>query len=271
MSVPDSPRSLPIASKKRKHSSNDAPKPSVAVISSEASERPPKSSKKKKQKRRHRSTSPGHDNELGINTVFATLPPQNISDLLLRQLKRFAPSLTPIELDERAVSSRHISHTTSFTNDRIDAHLPEFLEAYSAARPSGKKKPPNGSPTTIVISPAAVRAVDVIRVLRPSTKLPIGKLFSKHLALQAQISFMSSTSMDIGVGTPARLSQLVESGALKLDRLLAVVVDASYVDAKKRGIVDMAETLVPLVDFLSLEGIRAKLDAEDKPAKVLFY
>lgn len=47
--------------------------------------------------------------------------------------------------------------------------------------------------------------------------------------------------IDFGVGTPDRLIALLEDGALSTANLKRVVVDVSYIDQKKRGILDMKE------------------------------
>ena len=47
--------------------------------------------------------------------------------------------------------------------------------------------------------------------------------------------------IDYGVGTPDRLVALLEEGALSTANLKRVVIDVSYIDQKKRGILDMKE------------------------------
>lgn len=55
----------------------------------------------------------------------------------------------------------------------------------------------------------------------------------------------------IGVGTPARVQDLLKAEALKISNLKRIVIDGSYVDQKKRSLFDMREMFVPLLDFLS--------------------
>lgn len=88
-----------------------------------------------------------------------------------------------------------------------------------------------------------------------------------------------------GIGTPARIIDLVNTGtykqlskhswegdlhiltfshiisnpgSLKLDHLEQIVIDGSYVDQKKRGIFDMKEIYAPLLDFLLRPDLRAR-------------
>lgn len=52
------------------------------------------------------------------------------------------------------------------------------------------------------------------------------------------------------MGTPERLSALLEQKALSTANLTQVVIDCSYIDQKKRGILDMKELHEPLIKLL---------------------
>lgn len=71
---------------------------------------------------------------------------------------------------------------------------------------------------------------------------------------------MTSCRVDYGVGTPDRLSALLEDGALSTANLKRVVVDVSYIDQKKRGILDMKDLHEPLIKLL----LRKEFLGEDK-------
>lgn len=92
--------------------------------------------------------------------------------------------------------------------------------------------------------------------------------------------------MGIGVGTPARLSDLIESGkystfgllphltsaeSLKLGELERIVIDGSYIDQKQRGIFDMKETHMPLLQLLTRPELRKCYEREGKPARILVF
>lgn len=66
--------------------------------------------------------------------------------------------------------------------------------------------------------------------------------------------------VDFGVGTPERLSALLEEKALSTANLKRVVIDVSYIDQKKRGILDMKELHEPLIKLL----LRKEFLGEDK-------
>lgn len=61
------------------------------------------------------------------------------------------------------------------------------------------------------------------------------------------------------------------SGALQVDRLERIVVDASHIDQKKRGILEMKETQVPLTVWLGQKQFRERYGAQKEGIQLLFY
>lgn len=60
-------------------------------------------------------------------------------------------------------------------------------------------------------------------------------------------------------------------GALSLQNLQRLVVDASHIDQKKRGIMDMKDTMMPLARFLSRKEFAERYVDEERPLALLFY
>ena len=168
-----------------------------------------------------------------------------------------------------------ITDTSDWTEKRLTEKLPSFLRHIHARRKdaldlsdAAKQK---GSPHTIVVTGAALRAADLARVLRSfqSKKARIAKLFSKHIKLAEAIETCQKTRIGIGVGTPHRLIELLDAGALSVDHLERVVVDFSRIDRKTRGILDIKETQAPLMKFLTRSELKEKY-AEGK-VDLVFY
>lgn len=61
------------------------------------------------------------------------------------------------------------------------------------------------------------------------------------------------------------------SGALATDRLERIVIDASYIDQKKRGILEMKETQVPLTVWLGQKVFRERYGSKAGGIQLLFY
>lgn len=56
-----------------------------------------------------------------------------------------------------------------------------------------------------------------------------------------------------------------------LTGLHRIVVDASHIDQKKRGIMDMKDTMMPLAQFLSRKEFQERYTDEDKKLSLLFF
>jgi protein CMS1 len=68
-----------------------------------------------------------------------------------------------------------------------------------------------------------------------------------------------------------RLMELMDDGALATDRLERIVIDASHIDQKKRGVLEMKETQVPLMIWLGQARFREKYGSTPGGIQLLFY
>lgn len=180
-------------------------------------------------------------------------------------------------------TARTIYDSTSYSDPRKLDNLPAFLKKqFGTLKPTSNK--PSGAPHTIIVTASGIRAADVCRSLK--TGLPkqgikdpkVEKLFAKHLKLADQVASLKKNRyvfekslrtrtdftcrVDYGVGTPDRLSALLEEKALSTENLKRVVIDVSYIDQKKRGILDMKDLHEALIKLL----LRKEFLGEDKEA-----
>lgn len=115
--------------------------------------------------------------------------------------------------------------------------------------------------------------------------------FAKHFKVEEQVQFLKKSKTGIAVGTPARLEALLDNGwspalskaakieglltcsagALSIEYLKRIVVDASHIDQKKRGIMDMKDTMMPLARWLTRQEFKDRYAAEEKPLDLLFF
>lgn len=56
-----------------------------------------------------------------------------------------------------------------------------------------------------------------------------------------------------------------------MEYLQRIVVDASYIDQKKRGVMDMKDTMMPLAKWLTRNELKEKYVDEKKHLELLFY
>ncbi|TWU74626.1 hypothetical protein ED733_002284 [Metarhizium rileyi] len=235
---------------------------------------PASEAKKKKRKTKFSQDDEALNMELGLNTLFNRMDNQLLADHLAQKLSRFGGDLSSVELSDLTVSANSIQDTSSWQETRTLDNLPSFLEKYSEGEESLKKTPKKkGSPHTLIVAAAGLRAADIVRAVRKysSKENTVAKLFAKHMKVDEQITFLKNRKTGISVGTPARLMELIDHGALSLDNLQRLVVDASHLDQKKRGVMDMKDTMMPLARFLTRAEFKERYGAEKKPLALLFY
>jgi len=125
----------------------------------------------------------------------------------------------------------------------------------------------------IFVAGAALRVVDITRILKKYKGAKggdVAKLFAKHIKLQDHIAYLKHTKVGAAVGTPGRLSQLLESESLVLSALTHIFIDTTYKDSKKRSMLDIPETRDELFrGILGRQNIRDRL-REGKVQLVLF-
>merc|ERR1712054_488419 len=226
------------------------------------------SSQKKKKKANSSAHDDLYDTELGVNTLFAKMDNQLLADYLAQKLTRFGSDLSPIEISDLTLPAGCIKDTSSFEKDRVADNLPLFIEKFTdkpdnLSRPQRKK----GLPHTLIVAGAGLRAADLTRAVKKfhGKDNLVAKLFAKHIKIEEQVNFLKNKKTGIGVGTPARLADLIDNGALSLENLQRIIVDASHIDQKKRGVIDMKDTMMPLARSLTKDQIKSRYGAEEKP------
>ncbi|EFW98781.1 hypothetical protein CMQ_4633 [Grosmannia clavigera kw1407] len=245
--------------------------------------------KRQKKKRNATDADDGDmDFDLSINRAVARMDSNLLANYVARQTLRFGKDLSPVELADLTLDAKPILDTSSYDKDRTVDNLPHFLETFcdGGQKHLSQASKDKGAPHTIIVTGAGIRAVDLVRAVRSfqTANSTVSKLFAKHIKLAEAVSFLQSHRTGIAVGTPARLIDLLDSGALSLTHLKRIVVDASHIDQKKRGVLDMQDTALPVVRWLARPELRARYggneedtptDSKDdkaaQPLSILFY
>ncbi|KAL8772037.1 MAG: hypothetical protein Q9209_002703 [Squamulea sp. 1 TL-2023] len=212
-----------------------------------------------------------------INPAIGRMDNRLLADYVAQRTKQFSDHLSLVELEDMYVPESAILDTSEWGQERLATSLPDFL--IKIAQRDGRStdlalasiKP--GSPHTLVVTGAALRAAELTRLLRKfqSKDATVAKLFAKHIKLNDAAAFVKKTRINIGVGTPSRMIDLITEGALRLENLERVIIDTSFLDRKKRNIFDMKETQQPLLQFLNLDELKPRYTATGSPVKLIFY
>ncbi|GAM86318.1 hypothetical protein ANO11243_043320 [Dothideomycetidae sp. 11243] len=206
-----SPRDLssdPSKKRKRQQGEDDAdPKPQSK-----------RAAKRKKAKPTKEAYDDAMDVEKGINHAIAHMDSQLLADHVAQRNKRFNSDLSTMELEEMQLPSSSIIDSTTWRDQRNLDHLPGFIENFTTYNakdiPLNEAARDKGSPHTLVVTGAGLRAADLTRALRKfQTKdAKVEKLFAKHIKLKEAIESARKSRISIGVGTPQRISDLLEDG-----------------------------------------------------------
>ncbi|KAL8794784.1 MAG: hypothetical protein Q9195_002738 [Heterodermia aff. obscurata] len=262
---------------------------SIKRKQSEETDEDRKLSKRAIKKRRSEKTNPSVgevgilDNERGINSAIGKMDRQLIADWVAQRIRRFAPDMSVVELEDQYLPGRNGTMSLS-TTDFSQTHMiyRAMLQGYyhySSKRTKSSKlssaSKSLGSPHTLVVTAAGLRAADATRTLRvfQTEDACVAKLFAKHIKLKDALEYVKKTRMAIGVGTPTRLIDLLdaEKDALSSNKLERIIVDCSHINQKKHGIFDMKETLQPLIALLNRENMKSRYGKENEGIDLLLY
>lgn len=158
------------ASKKRKAPTDD----DVAASETDAAPTHPPSvpaAKRPKQKKNRRPDAEDEealfDLDRGVNTIFGRMDPDLLADYVAANTKRFGSDLSSIELSDLYVPAGAVKDTTGFVEPRVKENLAAFLEEFAGSEEDKKRlgtAPKKcGSPHTIVVAGAGLRAADLVR------------------------------------------------------------------------------------------------------------
>lgn len=180
------------------------------------------------------------------------------------------------------------------TNEKQHTDLSMYLKQ-SNVIPSMKRLKNwkhNHSPMILIISLSARRCVELQKQLS-YLKLPVAKLFAKHMNVEDQVDMLkggksgdkggggkgkkSSRCFGIGVGTPGRLLTLlrhgndgtVNSGALKLNHTELIIIDC-HQDGKGFTVCTLKDTAKELMEFMK-EGVVSELEKRKDKIKLALF
>jgi len=209
--------------------------------------------RKRREKEKERKAKKGKLTEssdvLELESIAAQPPAALYSYLWSKQVKTFS-TMSALELGDMQIPEGSIANTTRWTGPRTLDQLGDFIAKVLPTlrtRLSQKSKS-KGAPTLIFVTGAALRVVDVTRVLKDK-KLrgekgdEVAKLFARHFKLEEHVTYLKRTRVGAAVGTPGRIGKLLcETDALTLSALTHIILDVTFRDAKKRNLLDIPDT-----------------------------
>ncbi|XP_005475557.1 protein CMSS1 isoform X1 [Oreochromis niloticus] len=239
------------AKKKKNNEQNEQTIPPRKETRDEKSAKPPKKRKKKKT----------------ITDVLATSEPKpgcpaDLQDLVTQYFKDKRSVIEQEELkvqDSFFLSSNDLTHTLS-------SYLKQIAPKWAKIQKQHTEK---SSVVLLVVCSSALRTIELIKQLTSfKGEAKAVKLFAKHIKIEEQVKLLQKGISHIGVGTPGRISALIEREGLSLQALRYLVLDWNWRDQKLRRIVDIPEIKQDLMKLLE-SGVLARCK-EDKVKIGLF-
>ncbi|KAL3797819.1 hypothetical protein HJC23_006857 [Cyclotella cryptica] len=182
------------------------------------------------------------------------------------------------------------------SNEKQHSSLSEFLKLPNLI-PSMKRLKNwkhSHSPMILIITLSARRCVDLQKQLT-FLKLPVAKLFAKHMSVESQVAMLTGGSSGknggkrgkeqkgsgkcygIGVGTPGRLLTLLRHGsdganklgALRLNHTELIIIDC-HEDSKGFTVCTLKDTAKELMDLMK-EGVVSELEKRKDKIKLALF
>ncbi|XP_029315554.1 protein CMSS1 isoform X3 [Cottoperca gobio] len=132
-------------------------------------------------------------------------------------------------LDSCFLSSNDLTHTLS-------SYLKQVCPKWSKIQKQHTQK---SSVVLLIVCSSALRAIELLKQMTTfKGEAKAVKLFAKHIKIEEQVKLLQKGVTHIGVGTPGRLSALIDKEGLSLQALRYVVLDWNWRDQKLRRMVD---------------------------------
>ncbi|XP_077991760.1 protein CMSS1-like [Glandiceps talaboti] len=134
--------------------------------------------------------------------------------------------------------------------DNLSSYLKEVIPNWTKLVSSEKYKRTN-SPIILVITSSAKRAVELNReAVEFKGKCKTVKLFAKHMKVEEQEKYLNEHKVHFGVGTPHRITTLLESKSLHLRYLKYIILDWNWRDIKSKRLIDIPDIKKVFLELL---------------------
>lgn len=220
------------AKKKKKNEQKERTVPEQKEPNSEKSTKPKKKRKKKT-----------------ITDVLATSEPKPgcPADLQSLVAQYFTDKRSVIEQEELQLHDSCFLSCNDLTHS-LSSYLKQICPKWAKIQKQHVEK---SSVVLLIVCSSALRTIELIKQLTTfKGEAKVLKLFAKHIKIEEQVKLLQKGITHIGVGTPGRISALVEREGLNLQALSYLVLDWNWRDQKLRRMADIPEIKVEFMKLL---------------------
>ncbi|XP_062861888.1 protein CMSS1 [Trichomycterus rosablanca] len=208
---------------------------------------------KKPKKRRKKKT---------ITDVLASSEqaPGSPDDLRNLLQSHFNATRSVIELEELNLPESCFLMNNDLTHS-LSSYLKEVCPKWAKVQKQHTQK---SSVLLLIVCGSALRTIQLIKQLTTfKGEAKVLKLFAKHIKIEDQIKLLSKSVSHVGVGTPGRVSSLIQKDGLSLQGLRYLILDWNYRDQKQRRMMDIPEVKSEVLKLMD-SGIIKKCQEDVK-------
>uniref|UniRef100_A0A1A7XTU5 Cms1 ribosomal small subunit homolog n=1 Tax=Iconisemion striatum TaxID=60296 RepID=A0A1A7XTU5_9TELE len=223
---------------KAKKKKNDIQKESLVSEKKECEDHP--STKSKKKRKRKKKT---------ITDVLAASEPKpgcpaDLQDLISRY---FSDKRSVIELEELKLQNSCFLSSNDLTHS-LSSYLKQVCPKWAKIQKQHTEK---SSVVVLIVCSSALRTIELIKQLTAfKGEARVMKLFAKHIKIEEQVKLLQKGVTHIGVGTPGRISALIEKEGLTSEALKYLILDWNWRDQKLRRMGEIPEIKLDLMKLL---------------------
>ncbi|XP_040912563.1 protein CMSS1 isoform X2 [Toxotes jaculatrix] len=184
-----------------------------------------------------------------ITDVLATSEPKPGCPADLQNLitQHFSDKRSVIEQEELKLQDSSFLSSNDLTHS-LSSYLKQVCPKWAKIQKQHTEK---SSVVLLIICSSALRTIELIKQLTTfKGEAKIAKLFAKHIKIEEQVKLLQKGVTHIGVGTPGRISALIEKEGLNLQALRYLVLDWNWRDQKLRRMVDIPEIKLDFIKLL---------------------
>ncbi|XP_071334485.1 protein CMSS1 isoform X2 [Trachinotus anak] len=203
----------------------------------------------KKETENEKSTKPKKKRKKTITDVLATSEPKPGCPADLQNLvtQYFSDKRSVIEQEELKLQDSCFLSSNDLTHS-LSSYLKQVCPKWAKIQ---KQHTENSSVVLLIVCSSALRTIELIKQLTTfKGEAKAVKLFAKHIKIEEQVKLLQKGVTHIGVGTPGRISALIEREGLNLKALRYLVLDWNWRDQKLRRMVDIPEIKLDFMKML---------------------
>uniref|UniRef100_A0A1A8H8I8 Cms1 ribosomal small subunit homolog n=1 Tax=Nothobranchius korthausae TaxID=1143690 RepID=A0A1A8H8I8_9TELE len=170
--------------------------------------------------------------------------PADLQDLVSRY---FSDKRSVIELEELKLQNSCFLSSNDLTHS-LSSYLKQVCPKWAKIQKQHTEK---SSVVVLIVCSSALRTIELIKQLTAfKGEARVVKLFAKHIKIEEQVKLLQKGVTHIGVGTPGRISALIEKEGLTLEALKYLILDWNWRNQKLRRMGEIPEIKLDLMKLL---------------------